>query len=67
VLEGETLIKAGTPIAHYMLVPKNQPELSVTAATPKQLEADRITELENARSFITDHGRAKCIFGKIFK
>jgi hypothetical protein len=67
VLEGETLIKAGTPLAHYMLMPKNQPELKVSAATPEQIQADKITELENTRSFITDHGRAKCVFGKIFK
>jgi len=67
ILEGDTLIKAGTPIAHYMLLPKDQPDLSVTSATPQQLEADRLTELENTRMFVTDHGSSKCIFGKLFK
>jgi hypothetical protein len=67
VLEGETLIKAGTPIAHYMLLPKDQPKLSVMDATPEQIEADQVSKLQNTRKFVRDYGSSKCIFGKLFK
>ena len=67
VLEDKVLIKAGTPIAHYMLVPKDQPEMSVVNATPEQLEADRVTALENSRRFVSDSASKKCVFARLFK
>lgn len=67
VLNGETLIKAGTPIAHYMLVPKDEAELIVSKATPEQIHADKVTKLESTRKFVSDKGQAKCIFAKMFK
>ena len=67
VLEDKVLIKAGTPIAHYMLVPKEQPEMSVVSATPEQLEADRVTALENSRRFVSDSASKKCVFARLFK
>ena len=67
VLNGETLIKAGTPIAHYMLVPKDEAELIVSKATPEQIHADNVTRLETSRKFVSDKGKSKCIFARMFK
>jgi hypothetical protein len=65
-LNGETLIKAGTPIAHYMLVPKNQAGLKVSDATPKQQQAEDVTQAEISRRFVSDRGKSKCVFAKLF-
>jgi len=67
VLEGDTLIKAGTPIAHYMLVPKEQGDLVVQSATPEQLLAEKVTQAELARRFVTDRSASKCLFSKLFE
>jgi hypothetical protein len=66
VMEGETLIKAGTPIAHYMLIPKKQPKLEIRAATKQDLEHERRTLIELNRTFITNRTEQKCIFAKLF-
>lgn len=67
VLNGETLIKAGTPIAHYMLVPKEEATLKVSKANAKQIEAEKIMHLETSKKFVTDKAESKCVFAKIFK
>jgi hypothetical protein len=67
VLNGEVLLKAGTPIAHYMLVPKSEAELVVAAATPEQLAIEAITQAELARRFVTDRSASKCLFSNLFK
>ena len=67
VLNGETLIKAGTPIAHYMLVPKEAAQLVVSKASPEQLYADGLAKVEKSRRFVSDKGKSRCIFSKMFK
>lgn len=66
VLNGKTLIKAGTPISHYMLVPMREPEMICKEATKEQLEAERITNLEHNRRYVSDRSKSKCIFSKMF-
>jgi hypothetical protein len=65
-MEGKTLIKAGTPIAHYMLIPKDQPDMKCMAATPEQIKQDNITTFELGRHFVSDVKEQKCIFSKLF-
>jgi hypothetical protein len=66
VMNGETIIKAGTPIAHYMLIPKKQFKLKVRAASTQDLEHERITQLEMARKFVSNRTESKCIYAKLF-
>jgi hypothetical protein len=66
VPNGKTLIKAGTPIAHYMLVPKNQPKLVVMEASEKQLKAYKLSLAEVSRKYISKKGETACIFAKYF-
>jgi hypothetical protein len=66
VMNGKTVIKAGTPIAHYMLIPKEQGKLIVRAANKKDLEKDRITSLEILRKFVSNRTESKCLFAKLF-
>jgi len=65
VMEGKTLIKAGTPLAHYMLIPKDQPDMKCMAATPEQIMQDKITTFESDRHFVSDVKERKCIFSKL--
>jgi hypothetical protein len=67
VMKGKTLIKAGTPIAHYMLIPKDQPEMISMAATPKQIKLDETNNIELKRRFVADTKEHKCVFAKILK
>jgi hypothetical protein len=67
VLNGKTLLKAGTPIAHYMLVPKIQADVEVMDATDKQLEAEELTQKELNRRYVSDRAKSKCFFGELFK
>jgi hypothetical protein len=67
VLNGETLIKAGTPIAHYMLVPKVQANMEAMDATEKQIEAEKITKAEIARRNVSDRAKSKCLYSRLFK
>jgi hypothetical protein len=64
-MNGETSIKAGTPIAHYMLIPKKQANLLVTKASPEQIKADELIKLEMSRRFVNDKAKSKCIFASI--
>lgn len=67
ILNGITVIKAGTPLAHYMLIPIDQPELVSMAATPLQIHANKITTLEISRNNVTNMKERKCLFSNIFK
>jgi hypothetical protein len=67
VMKGKTLIKAGTPIAHYMLIPKDQPEMISMAATPKQIKLDETNNIELKRRFVADTKEHKCVFARILK
>lgn len=66
VLDGVTLIKAGTPLARYILVPKEQPELEVRGATTQDLKDDRVMNLANGHSFVGNRTEKKCIFATYF-
>lgn len=66
VMDGEVLIKAGTPIAHYMLIPKEQPEMKCMAATPEQIYLNNVTNIEMNRRYVTDMKAKKCIFANLF-
>jgi hypothetical protein len=66
VLEGETLIKAGTPIAHYMLVPKKQPKLVVRSANENDKRMEEITQFEINRKNLSNRSDSKCLFAKLF-
>jgi hypothetical protein len=67
VMNGKTLIKAGTPIAHYYLIPKDQPELVVTSATPEQILAEKTVKTAIQSGYITDVKRNKCVMHNIIK
>jgi len=67
VLDGETLLKAGTPIAHYMLIPKDEAKLIVSKANEKQIYAEKITQLEINKKFVSNKAESKCVFAKLFK
>jgi hypothetical protein len=67
VMNGETLIKAGTPIAHYLLIPQKQPKLIVRNATKKDLEFEEATHIELNRKFLSSRTESKCIFADLFK
>ena len=67
VLNGRTVVKAGTPIAHYMLIPKDQPDMSVGVASEEFIAKSKAAQLEMTRRNITDHKESKCVFAKILK
>ena len=67
MLNDEVLIKAGTPIAHYMLVPKDEMKMKVTKATDKQIYKESVLVFEKNKRFVTDKGKSKCIFARMFK
>ena len=67
VLEGKTLIKAGTPLAHYMLIPKEQPEIVCTIANEKQLLLANTVGAEIGKRYVSDFKERKCVFSEIFK
>ena len=66
IKDGETLIKAGTPIAHYMLVPKQEADMIVMDATDDQILAEEVTQLEINRRFVSDRSKSKCVFARMF-
>jgi hypothetical protein len=66
VMDGEVILKAGTPIAHYMLIPKKQHKLEVRSATEQDLEYERITHAEINRKFVSNRTESKCIYAKLF-
>lgn len=64
---GETVIKAGTPIAHYMLIPQEQADVTVMEATKQQIMAEEVTQLDLMRNYVTDRSKSKCVFARMFK
>ncbi len=67
VMDGKTLIKAGTPIAHYTLMPKTQFELEVSVATPEQVILERTTSSLVHSTYVTDTKRRNCIMHNLIK
>ena len=62
VMTGSTLIKAGTPIAQYILVPKDQPDYECRDAT--QEDGLKLSHLYDASKFVKNYGEVKKLFGK---
>lgn len=62
VMNGEELIKAGTPIAQYVLVPKEQPEMICR----EERESDNIwlSRLYDTSKFVKNYNEIKKIFAK---
>jgi hypothetical protein len=67
VMKGKTLIKAGTPIAHYRLIPIEQPKMKCMAANEDQLYYERVHHLATNKRNVTDIKERKCFFAELFK
>lgn len=61
VPEGKTLIKAGTPIAQYILVPKEKYDMEIKVA--RQLDENEFFSLVNHSRFIKNYAEIKRIYG----
>lgn len=62
VTDGETLIKAGTPIAQYVLVPKDQPDMICRDAEPRDKLG--LSALYDASRFVKHYGEVRRLFGR---
>jgi len=62
VLEGKTLIKAGTPLAQYVLVPKDQPEMTCRTAQPSD-GFDVFNRLQESR-WVKNYQQVKKLFSQ---
>jgi hypothetical protein len=61
--EGKTLIKAGTPISQYILVPKQDFDIEMkTIGKPANIHD--LFDLSNQHRFIKNHNETKELFGK---
>jgi len=67
IIEGKTLIKAGTPLCRYVLVPIEEPELIIRKATKKDLEVCRLDIIEKSRKYTRNISESKCIFSKLMR
>lgn len=61
VMDGETLIKAGTPIAQYVLVPKDQPDMVCRDANLK--DRLHLSALYDSSKFVKSYNEIKKLFG----
>jgi hypothetical protein len=59
VKQGSVLLPAGTPIAQYILVPKDQPEMVCRDADPKEL---RLSKLYEESKFVKNYNEVKKLF-----
>ncbi len=60
VMNGKTLIKAGTPIAQYVLVPKDQPDMVCRDAQPR--DRLQIAELLDRSRWVKNFAEVKRLF-----
>jgi hypothetical protein len=67
VLNGTETIKAGTPLAQYILVKKDQPELVVRKANESDVTLDKLTNIDSMRRLHANKAKTKCIFAEYFK
>lgn len=63
VMDGETLIKAGTPIAQYILVPKEQPEMLCRDADERK-DKLLLSRLYDESKFVKNYNEIKKLLGK---
>ena len=63
VMKGKTLIKAGTPIAQYVLVPKKQFEMEVRSVHSSNIH--QVFEMVNNSKFVKNYNEIKKLFRKI--
>ena len=66
-IKGTIKIPAGTPIAHYMLISQEHYPASIVAASERQKYLDHITNMEIEKRYVSDKGKSKCVFAKLFK
>lgn len=66
VMNDEILIKAGTPLAHYMLIPATQPEMQISDLTPELLQIERVARLEIDKRFVNLVGKSRSFFKDYF-
>jgi hypothetical protein len=59
---GKTLIKAGTPIAQYILVPKDKYDMEIKVS--KQADEHEFFNLVNTNKFVKNYGEVKRIYGE---
>jgi hypothetical protein len=60
IMSGSTLIKAGTPIAQYVLVPKDQPEMVCRDAEKR--DGLRLSHLYDSSKFVKNFSDVKRLF-----
>jgi hypothetical protein len=61
--EGKTLIKAGTPISQYILVPKEDFDMEIKTMGQEATIHD-IFELSDGQRFIKNYNDVRNLFGK---
>jgi hypothetical protein len=61
------LIKAGTPIAYYVLVPKDQGTMTSGPADAEMIQLDKTFKAQNSCTFITSIKRNKDFWSNLFK
>jgi hypothetical protein len=64
VQDGETLIEAGTPISQYVLVPKEQAEMSCRDYDEQKDKNMSLSWLYDASKFVKNYSQVKKLFGK---
>jgi hypothetical protein len=62
VMKGKTLIKAGTPIAQYILIPKDKYEMEIKA--DKKANDHEFFQLVNDHRFIKNYAEVKRLYGE---
>jgi hypothetical protein len=63
ILEGKTLIKAGTPIAQYILVPKEEMKMEMKSIG-KDANIHDIFQLSDSHRFVKNYNDVRNLFGK---
>jgi hypothetical protein len=63
VMNGKTLIKAGTPLAQYVLIPKDDYEMEMKTIG-KECNIHDLYQLSDAQRFVKNYNQIKNIFGK---
>jgi hypothetical protein len=67
VLNDEVVIKAGTPIAYYMLIPKKELPFECSVANEKHIKEIWNQWVQTNRKYVSNKSENKCIYSRIFK
>ena len=66
-LNDTIVIPSGTPIAHYMLIPKTQYSMTAQVATEEQERLAYASSIETNKNLVSNRGASKCVFARLFK